>query len=246
MLKITKKKNIISQLIIYFFLIIILFGYYEKFSSRFKYKNFMDSVKQQINKNNLDSNYIVKFEKVFYNYDKGFLEKNFMFIIIISIEVVIVVFSLVGIIINIIAIFFNKKMIFISIFIFCIILRIKIYVLYNSFFNEKKSIDLSDDEINKFGEFKKEIKDNLHSVTIRIFFLRIYSFLLIICSFGNIFLSIILFCNIKKEEENVNNANNENNQFKVELGLIKNENIHENETIDDETVDNLIKNNGCK
>ena len=243
MSKLRKKKNIIAQLIIYFFLIIILFEYYQKYSSKFKYKKFMDSLKQQIYKNNLDSNYIEKFEKVFYNYDNEFLEKNFIFIINILIEVIISVFSLVGIIINIIAIFYNKKLIIIiSIFIFCIILLINIYILYNSLFNEKKNIDLSKEEINKFGEFRAEIEHNLHSVSKRILFLKIYSFLLIVCSFCKIILSFILFFNIKNEEEIINKSNNQNNQNKVEIELIKNENFHENETTDNETVDILIRN----
>ena len=244
MLKMEKNKIIILQLLIYIIKVIILIEYYRKFRTRFKYKKFIDSLKEYIKKNNLNINYIEKFEKVFFHYDNGVLEKNFNFLIIILIEAFIIVFSLVGIIINIMAIYYNRKMVFISYCFFSIIFFIEIYAIYFSLFIEKDSLDLTDNEINEFGEFKKEIETEIYSVYIRILFLRIYSFVLLICSLGNIFLSFILFCNIKNEEKTEIIENKGNNQLKIELELINNENNHENESNEDVVaIDNLINKN---
>ena len=51
-----------------------------------------------------------------------------------------------------------------------------------AFFLENYELALTDDELNQFGNFKKEILNNLHSVYKRILYLRIYSTYLIICS----------------------------------------------------------------
>ena len=151
---------------------------------------------------------------------------------------------MIGIIINIIAIYYNRKIVFISYCFFSIIFFIEIYAIYFSLFIEKDSLDLTDNEINEFGEFKKEIETEIYSVYIRILFLRIYSFILLICSLGNIFLSFILFCNIKNEEKTEIIENKGNNQLKIELELINNENNHENESNEDVVaIDNLINKN---
>ena len=119
--------------------------------------------------------------------------------------------------------------------------------LYNVFINEKGNVDLSYEEMERFGNFKSEIMKNLNEVNNRIFYLRMYSIILLICSFIHIILSFIICYSTKNINKNeISPLIPENSQIypgKVELPYIYSYDQGNDYNKNVPTVENMINTN---
>ena len=244
---VNKRRLIIIQLIILCLQIYALYDFCEKNSTRYNYHSFINSIIEEVNKNNLYSRYVDKFEEVFYHYwDNGGLGKGLILLFVIIVHFIIGLFSLFGLLINNYSINHNKT----KCFSFCLYIYtflVGIIEIYFVFTEEIGKVDLSDEEIDKFGNFKSEIMKNLNEVNNRIFYLRIYSVILLICSFIHIILSFIICYSTKNINKNeISPLIPENSQVypgKVELPYIYSYDQGNDYNKNVPTVENMINTN---
>ena len=215
---IEKKKTIILILLIIIYTIHIfsIFGYANRYSSRYKYKNFMDEI-ESYSINHLNSSYIGIFQEVFGRYwDNGVLGKGIEMIIMGTVEFFIGIISIIGIILTCISLNKNKNK-FAQIVLFIYTIVIGCFELYLAIFKEKNKLNLTDSQLEEFKGMRESIESNLASVKARVLFLRVYSALLIITSIINIILNIFIRKLNKKSElvnyrdDKMNNSTDGNN-----------------------------------
>ena len=192
----------VKNIIIFCSQVYCLYDFCKKNKTRYDYRDFMVSLIQEVNKNKLPEGYIYKFEKVFNHYsDSTGLGHGLALLFVVIIHLIIGIFSFVGLLINNYSINHNKT----KCFSFCLYIYtflVGIIEIYFVFTEEIGKVDLSDEEIDKFGNFKSEIMKNLNEVNNRIIYLKTYSIILLICSFIHIIFCIIICYSNKNINKN--------------------------------------------
>ena len=225
---IEKKKKIILILltIVSAIQIISIFGYYNIYSSRYKYKYFMDEIESYIYFNNLSRSYVGEFQDVFGRYwDNGVVGKGIEMAFVGFLELFIGIISIIGILLNCISLKKNKN-ISTQIVLFIYTIFIGGLELHSAIFKEKNKLNLTDSQLEEFKGMRGTIEWYLSSVKERVLFLRIYSALLIITSFINIIFNVIIIKLNKKSElanyrEDIMNTSTDGNNSNINNNLLK-------------------------
>ena len=198
-----KKKDILLiETICLITQIYALFDFAFKNSNRYSYHIFMNEVKYEINNRRLKYNWWI-FTSVFSNYqDTNCAPQNFFIVLIFLIQFVNFIFLIIGFYINYNKIHNTLINIATPICFFTINLFTAILALFFVVFYDEGKLNLTENDLNEFGEFKKTILENLNSVTRRIFYLRIIAFYLVFCSIIHILITFILKNIIEIESSN--------------------------------------------
>ena len=193
--------------------IFCLYMYSYKELNRKNYKEFMKEIKSFIDINKLDPNYMKKFEKVFGDGWRQFIDLNakfFIDLLLVPINFCVGIILIVGVIINSCSI--GRNRIEIASLVFFSISSIVIFIeLIYSIFGEKTSLDLSEDDLKKFEPKKKLIEDNLNEVKSIVLTLRICLIIVITTSVIQILLSLFIKNNVRVSSitQTLNSENNE-------------------------------------
>ena len=188
------------QIIFFLFQLFFLFDLLNKNSTRYNYKGFMNKIINEIVQNSLNSHYKEKFEKVFYRYwDHAISVYGLRMVGRLILNSCIGIFSLISIIINKKS-FYAGKVNYFSFGPFTLNIILSFLQYNDAINNENGKLDLSESELNQFGNLKQDIYDKLAEVQNRIYYLKLYSLILFIISFIHIILNA-LFCVIIKRKK---------------------------------------------
>ena len=163
--------------------IYILFNYMEINYSRYNYREFMEKINSYISKNKLDNDYTKRFEDVFGKYwDNAASGRGIIYFFISITHFCIGITLIIGVIMNFISACNNEGKI-VPFCLFSYALVIAFFEFYNSFFEEKSDLKISQSELlEKFSPFLVEIQKNLDEVKNRILKLRIFTSILVVSS----------------------------------------------------------------
>ena len=201
-MKFKKKEILLIETICLITQIYVLFDFSFKNSNRFSYHVFMNEVKYEIKNRGLKYNWWT-FTPVFSNYqDSNYAPQGFFILLVFLIQFINFIFLIIGFYINYKRTHSTLINIVTPICFFTINLFTAILELYFVIFYEEGKLNLTENELNEFGEFKKTIIENLNSVNRRIFYLRIYSFYLVFCSIIHIIITFILKNIVEIESSN--------------------------------------------
>ena len=201
-MKFKKKDILLIETICLITQIYALFDFSFKNSNRYSYHSFMNEVKYEIKSRGLKYSWCI-FRPVFSNYqDTNIAPQCFFIFLVFLIQFINFIFLIIGFYINYKKIHNTLINIVTPICFFIINLFTAILELYFVTFYEEGKLNLTENELNEFGEFKKTIVENLNSVTRRIFYLRIYAFYLVFCSIIHIIITFILKNIVEIESSN--------------------------------------------
>jgi len=209
--------SIFSEVLILLLQIFCLFMYTQIYGNRKNYTKFMKEIKSFIDINKLDPNYMKKFEKVFGDEWKEFIQigSNFVkFMYMTFFNFLVGIILIVGVIVNSCSICDKRSRNRIGIgplVLFSISSIVTSIELIYSIFGEKTSLDLSEDDLKKFEPKKKLIEDNLNEVKSTVLSLRIYLVIVVATSGIQLLLTIFIKSNVRVSSitQTLNSENNE-------------------------------------
>ena len=215
-----------------FILILQFYALYDfaiKNSTRYDYSLFVIELKKQIERTKLGIGTLYKFYNVFSLYqDTNLGPQLFIIFLVKMIHFFNFIFLIIGFYIHKNKTNTNCKNICIPIFLFSLNLLISVFEFYIEFFIECSELGLTEEQLNLFKDFKKQIIYNLNTVKLRILYMKIYSVFLIICNIIHIIFTIILRKTIKniktpvplleKEEKEIIEDNSGNSENFIKFG----------------------------